>query len=72
MDTHGRSVVKAISWRVFATMVTGGITFLFTADLFIAIGVGSTEALAKIFLYWAHERAWDRVGWGRVTPLSSP
>ena len=72
METHSRSVAKAISWRVFASLVTGVITFLFTGDLFIALGVGSSEALAKIFFYWGHERLWDQISWGRVKPIISP
>ncbi len=72
MDSHTRSVLKAISWRVLATMVTGILAYLFTGDLLIAVGIGSSEALSKIFLYWAHERLWDRVRWGRAIPVSSP
>ncbi len=72
MDTHARSVVKAISWRVMATLVTGTLTFLFTGSLLIAMGVGSSEAVSKIFLYWAHERLWDRIRWGRMFHISSP
>lgn len=66
METHGRSVAKAISWRILASLVTGLIAFVFTENLMIAVGIGSTEALAKIFLYWGHERVWDRIPWGRT------
>ncbi len=72
MDTHLRSVLKAISWRVLATMVTGLLAFMFTGDILIAIGIGSSEAASKIFLYWMHERLWDRLRWGRMIPFSSP
>jgi adenylylsulfate kinase len=65
MDTHARSLVKGVSWRVIATMVTTGWTYVFTGNLAIAALVGSSEALSKIVLYWAHERAWHRVSWGR-------
>ena len=66
METNSRSMAKAITWRVFATMVTGVITYLFTGDLLIALGVGSSEGLAKIFFYWGHERLWQQITWGRV------
>lgn len=72
MDTHVRSVVKAVCWRVLATLVTGILAFLFTGNLLIAVGIGSSEAVAKIFLYWFHERLWDRIRWGRVIPMISP
>ena len=72
MDTHLRSVVKAMSYRVVATLVTALLAFMFTDDLLIAVGIGSTEGLSKILLFWIHERLWVRVRWGRVVPMSSP
>jgi uncharacterized membrane protein len=24
-----------------------------------------TEVITKVFLYWGHERAWNRVKWGK-------
>lgn len=72
MDTHVRSVTKAISWRILATLITGTIAFFFTGNLFLAVGIGSTEAVSKIFLYWGHERLWDRIRWGRSAAFHSP
>jgi adenylylsulfate kinase len=73
METHVRSIVKGISWRIIATLVTAGWTYVFTGSVSIAVLVGSSEALSKIFLYWAHERIWHPVQWGRVIPtVSSP
>ncbi len=71
METNVRSVAKAISWRILATFITGSLTYLFTGNLLIALGVGSSEAVSKIVLYWAHERLWERVGWGRRVPSSA-
>ena len=71
METHVRSMAKAISWRIIATFITGSLTYLFTGSLLIAVGVGSSEAASKIVLYWAHERLWERVGWGRRVPSSA-
>lgn len=72
METHVRSVMKAVSWRVLATTVTGLLAFGFTGNVMIAIGIGSSEAVSKIVLYWIHERLWHRIRWGRVVPFSSP
>ncbi|HSF20252.1 MAG TPA: DUF2061 domain-containing protein [Vicinamibacteria bacterium] len=72
MDTHLRSVVKAMSYRVVATLVTSLLAFMFTDDLLIAVGIGSAEGLSKIFLFWIHERMWVRVRWGRAVPMNSP
>ena len=73
METHLRSVVKGISWRVVATMVTTIVVFLYSGELAAAAIVGSIDALAKIALYWGHERIWQHIHWGRILPtVSSP
>lgn len=68
METHSRSFVKGISWRIIATFITTGLTYFFTGDLSIAALVGSTEAISKILLYWGHERLWQQIPWGKVFP----
>lgn len=73
MDSHVRSIVKGVSWRLVGTLDTMVLTYLFSGSLRIATLVGSTEAVTKVFLYWMHERAWHRIRWGRVIPsVSSP
>lgn len=73
MDTHLRSVVKGISWRILATMVTTTVVFLYSGELAAAAIVGSLDALVKIILYWGHERVWQWVTWGRILPtVTSP
>ena len=73
MDTNFRSVVKGISWRIVGTLDTTILVFIFSGKFTIALFVGTTELITKIFLYWAHERVWQRIKWGRyVPPTSSP
>ena len=64
-ETNKRSIVKGISWRVFATTITVIIVYVFFGRLDLAIAAGVIETVAKIALYWAHERAWFRIRWGR-------
>lgn len=73
METHLRSVVKGMSWRLVATMVTTIVVFIYSGELAAAAIVGSIDAVAKIGLYWGHERIWQRIHWGRIIPtVSSP
>jgi len=65
-DKHYRSIAKAISWRVTGTLDTVIISFLITGHLKMAISIGFIELFTKICLYYAHERIWDRVSFGRV------
>jgi adenylylsulfate kinase len=64
-DTNKRSLVKGFSWRVVATTTTIIIVYIFFGRLDLAIAAGALEWVAKIALYWAHERAWFKIKWGR-------
>jgi adenylylsulfate kinase len=69
-ETHARSIGKAVSWRLFGTIVTAALVFVFTRRLALSLVVGAVEFFSKIALFWAHERLWDRLPWGkrRVAP----
>jgi len=64
-ETNKRSIVKGISWRVVATSTTIMIVYLFFERLDLAIAAGVVETVLKVGLYWAHERAWFKIRWGR-------
>lgn len=64
-ETNQRSVVKGISWRLVATSTTIAIVYFFFDRLDLAIAAGMIETVLKIGLYWAHERAWFKIRWGR-------
>ena len=65
-DTHRRSIAKAISWRITGTLDTFIISFLITGELTLAGAIAFTEVITKVVLYWVHERAWNKVKWGKV------
>ena len=66
-EHHRRSLAKAISWRITGTVDTFLISWLITGELALAGGIAATEVVTKIVLYWLHERAWNRVSWGRLS-----
>ncbi|MBB72263.1 MAG: hypothetical protein CMF50_07685 [Legionellales bacterium] len=55
------SVIKAISWRTFATLTTIVISYIVVRKVSFAITIGSLEVIVKIFLYYLHERAWFKI-----------
>ena len=70
-EAHTRTIVKAISWRVIATLTTMIIVFLFTRRIILTLGVGLAEVTAKITFYYLHERIWEKISWGKSKhPLS--
>jgi len=64
-ETNKRSIAKGISWRLIATTTTVIIIYIFFGKLDLAIVAGLIESVLKVGLYWAHERAWFKVKWGR-------
>ena len=64
-DSNIRSIVKGVSWRAVATTTTIIIVYVFFGRLDLAIAAGVLETILKVGLYWAHERAWFKINWGR-------
>ncbi len=63
-EAHGRSLAKAISWRVTGTIDTFIISFIVTGKATIAGSIAAVELLTKIGLYYFHERIWALIHWG--------
>ena len=57
-DSLEISFAKSITWRVLATLTTVGIAYFVTQDTAIALQIGTIEFLAKLVVYYLHERAW--------------
>ena len=64
-ETHRRSILKAISWRTWATITTAVIVFFFTGKVALALTVGFLEVFAKMGLYFFHERLWQKIRYGK-------
>ncbi len=64
-ETKKRSILKAISWRTWATMTTAALVFIFTGQFALAVTIGLLEVFAKMALYFFHERLWQRISYGK-------
>jgi uncharacterized membrane protein len=58
-DSRTRSLLKGLTWRVVATTTTIVIVWALTGDTRIALQIGAIEVVAKIIVYYLHERAWQ-------------
>lgn len=65
MENRTRSIFKSVSFRLIATLTTIILVFIFTGEITTSLKVGSIEFLAKIALYYFHERVWDKSHFGR-------
>ncbi|MEM7101183.1 MAG: DUF2061 domain-containing protein [Pseudomonadota bacterium] len=57
-DSHARSLAKAFSWRIVATLTTSIIAYFITGEIDTAVAIGSIEFVLKFLIYYLHERAW--------------
>lgn len=70
-ESHLRSLLKAVSYRVIGTLTTAGLTFAVTGSIGAALTMGAIEPVAKILIYYFHERAWQLVPKGSIRHLFS-
>ena len=60
-----RSIAKAISWRTLGTVDTMLISFIVTGSPLAAVSIGGFELLNKTLLNYFHERASNKINFGR-------
>ena len=65
-DAVGRSLIKAIIWRLFAVTNTLCMAIFIAKDLSIASKIASTDAVIKTTMMFFYERFWAKVEWGKV------
>jgi uncharacterized membrane protein len=65
-ESHLRSLVKGISWRITGTMDTIFVSYIITGKASYAFSIGAVELITKILLYYLHERAWAQIKWGWI------
>lgn len=65
-ESHLRSIVKAISWRLFGSLSTIAIAFVLTRKLDLSLYIGLIEFVTKVGLFYFHERLWNIISFGFV------
>jgi uncharacterized membrane protein len=65
LESHRRSLVKAVTWRVTGSIDTFLISWLVTGNPIIAGTISAIEIVTKVFLYYLHERVWGKIRWGK-------
>ena len=68
-----RSTLKTLTWRVLATLDTILLSWWLAGSVTVAVAIGSSEVITKLFLYYGHERVWARLRIGiEKTPRRRP
>ena len=65
MESHIRSIVKAVTWRIGGTLVTFVVALVLTKKLELSIQIGLVDTILKIGVFYGHERLWNKINFGR-------
>ena len=63
--TKTRSFVKALSYRIWGTLSSVAVAYVITKNASLSITIAFWETVVKVFIYYAHERGWNYIQWGR-------
>lgn len=64
-ERYARSVVKALTYRSIILLSDSLIIFFITKEFDTTAKVIILSNIGSTLLYLAHERAWDKVHWGK-------
>ncbi|OGV51144.1 MAG: hypothetical protein A2017_17810 [Lentisphaerae bacterium GWF2_44_16] len=71
-EKQWRSILKAISWRLIGTLDTIFLSWIITGKITIAVSIGMFELFTKMFLYYLHERGWNKIKFGKSIEKVKP
>ncbi len=60
-----RTLVKTISWRIIALVLTVVAFYLYCGNLKGSLSVGILGNIVKMGFYYFHERMWNKIDFGR-------
>lgn len=69
MESPTRTIAKAVSWQSLGLFSMTLIGYLFTGSVAAAGSLAVVTTLIGAVCYVLHERAWNRISWGRVDSL---
>jgi uncharacterized membrane protein len=64
-DLPRRSLVKTISWRITGSGATFLISYMLLDNFVMAGAIATIQIISNTVLYFAHERVWNKISWGR-------
>jgi len=57
-DSHIRPIIKAVSWRILAMIITGAVVYAYTGEIKKSGEISVVAGLILTFVYYLHERFW--------------
>ena len=66
METHARTILKSLTWRVGGLLLTVASAWLITRKVEVAASIGAVDTAVKVVAFYFHERLWLKVRFGRL------
>ena len=68
MESHARTILKAVTYRVGGLFLTSAVAWVLTRRMDMAATIGLADTAVKLVAYYLHERIWLKVKFGRQKP----
>lgn len=65
MDSHKRTILKAILWNLLGLVMMLVVGFVATGSLTLGGSIALVNTALGMVCYFLYERCWAQVGWGR-------
>jgi len=66
VESHFRSIMKAVTWRAGGTVVTFAVAWIVTRKFELAAQIGVLDTTIKLAAFYLHERMWMKIGFGKL------
>ena len=67
VEGQPRTISKILTWRVLITASNFIIPFIMTGSWGSAALFAGMATVVNMFIFWAHERVWNKIKWGKDT-----
>jgi len=68
VESHFRSIIKAVTWRAGGTVVTFAVAWILTRKFELAAQIGLLDTTIKLAAFYVHERMWMKISFGKLKP----
>ncbi|MFU1479398.1 DUF2061 domain-containing protein [Roseovarius sp. C7] len=65
METHRRTLVKAVVWQVLGLLTMALVGFYLTGSATLGSIIALVNTSIGFAVYFLYERVWARISWGR-------
>ena len=66
MESHFRSIMKAVTWRAGGTVVTFFVAWVMTRRFDLVAQIGILDTTIKLAAFYINERLWMKINFGKL------